>query len=114
MRRGSPFNHRGQVLVLFVILLPVILLGVYALFSYFTLKYEQKNLNHIAEIACEYSLLGNSEEKVRKLILENDKDVQMEKMEGDFQRKSITLKKDVNSLFLNYKTTVSISVECSR
>ena len=54
MLQNRHLDNRGQVLVLFLILLPVILLGIYALFSHFTLKYEEKNLKHIAEIACVY------------------------------------------------------------
>ena len=114
MIRNNSLGNHGQVLVLFIILLPVILLGVYALFSYFSLKYEQKNLNHIAEIACEYELAGKSEEEVKKLILENDKETEIKIVEGNSQSKSLTLKKEVATLFLNYKTTVLISVECSR
>lgn len=114
MKRSNPLDNQGQVLVLFIMLLPVILLGVYALFSYFTLKYEQKNLNYIAEIVCDYVLLEKSEEEVRKLIWENDTAAEIEEIDGNSQNKSITLKKEVDTLFLNYKTTVRVSVECSR
>ena len=114
MIQSRTLNNRGQVLVLFIILLPVILLGIYALFSHFTLKYEEKNLSHIAEIACRYSLTGKSEEDVKKIVLENDKHAEVKKIEGDSESKSVTLTKEVDTLFLNYKTTVLTSVECSR
>ncbi len=114
MLQNRHLDNRGQVLVLFLILLPVILLGIYALFSHFTLKYEEKNLKHIAEIACVYSLTGKSEKDVEKLVLENDPNAEVEKIEGDLENKSVTLTKKVDTLFLNYKTTVLTSVECSR
>jgi len=114
MWRNRFLNSQGQVLILFVILLPVILLVVYALFSYFNLRYEQKNLNHIAKVACEHALTGKSKDEVQKLIFENDADVIMEKIEGNTQKQSVTLQKEVDTLFLNYKTTVRVSTECSR
>jgi len=114
MVRNSPLGNHGQVLVLFIMLLPAILLGIYALFSYFTLKYEEKNLNHIAEITCQYALTGKDEEEIEKLVHKNDKGVKIESIEGNVLNKSVTLKKEVDTLFLNYKTTVLVSVECSR
>lgn len=112
MMWNNSLNQRGQVLILFIMILPVILLGVFAFLSYCTTRYEQKNLKHIAELSCSYALEGKKENEVRKLIQENDSNIEEIEIKWETQSIEIMLKKEISILFLNKKMIIQESVEC--
>ncbi len=106
-------SENGQVLVLFLLILPILILGILALFSYYNITYEKKKLKHIAEIGCQVVLKNKEETKLRELIQKNDSTIEEIKVEWNHSPIKIVLKKEISGLFLNKKSTIQISVECT-
>lgn len=112
MMRNKSLNQQGQVLILFIMILPIILLGVFVFLSYCTVRYEEKNLKHIGELSCRYLLEEKEENKVRELIQENDSNIKEIEIKWGTKLVQIKLTKEIPILFLNKKMTVQKSVEC--
>ncbi len=112
MLRNSSLNNHGQVLILFILLLPVLLLSVFAFLSYCTARYEQKSLKNIAELSCHYALEGKEENEVRELIKKNDSEIEEIEIKWKTKQVEIVLKKEITILFLNQKMSIQESVEC--
>lgn len=91
-------NRKGQVLVMFVILLPFILmLGAFIFDKLYILHYE-KELKNTAGIACRYALTEEREEEIKKLVYKNDIDISEISIDRE---KGITigLVKDIDGVF---------------
>lgn len=88
-------NNKGQVLVLFLLLLPVILILFAFVIDKSYLLYEESKLNNIGNIACDYILEENDINKLKQLVIENDNQINNIKLVDD----EITLKKEIKSLF---------------
>ena len=88
-------NRKGQVLILFLLLLPVILV----LFAFVVDKcymlYEESKLNNIGNIACNYMQEENDIIKINQLIIENDNKIE----EINLENNKIVLEKDIKSPF---------------
>lgn len=70
-------NNKGQTLVIFVILLPVLFVFIGYAAEKCDLLNQKKNLEELAEIVCQYALDSNhNEEKIKRLALENDETIQ--------------------------------------
>lgn len=70
-------NNKGQTLVIFVILLPILCILAGYTIEKCDLLYQKKILNEITETVCKYALDKNhNEEQIKQLALENDKKIQ--------------------------------------
>lgn len=112
-------NNKGQVLVMFLILLPVVLI----LFAYLVdkcyLLYQKNNLNNIGDIVCTYALDNNkTEDNIKQLILENDSSLENIKITRNDNYVLIVLEKNIDSMFGNLlgidKYTVKTKTKCNR
>jgi Flp pilus assembly protein TadG len=88
-------NNKGQVLVIFVVLIPIILTLVAYVFDKCYLLYENKKLSDIANIVCDYSTTSSNKESVYQLALENDSEISKVELDND----NLILEKNVNSIF---------------
>ncbi len=95
-------NNKGQTLVIFVFLLPVIL----ALVAYLTdsslMMYEDNKLDRLNEIVIDYSIENKdtiNSEKIRTLLLKNDRDLTIEEIILTDHQVSIKMSKEIPSLF---------------
>ena len=82
-------NNKGQAIVIFAILLPVILLIVTYIYDVSNMGYEKNKLNGISKI-----IKDNPREDSCVIALKNDKDVLCEQNSN-----IVTLKKRVKSIF---------------
>lgn len=92
-------NRRGQVLVLFVILLPIILAFMGYVFDQCYILYHKNNLQNTARIVCRYALNEENLENIENLALENDKDISVITIKKD--PTTIILEKEIPSVFGN-------------
>lgn len=109
-------NNKGQTLVVFVVLLPFICLVMGFIIDKCYLLYSEKELEHIASIVCEYALdESKTENQIKKLALENDKDIENIRVTREENRVKVILSKNQKSMFSkllgkeSYKIKVKIS-----
>lgn len=93
-------NNKGQVLVTFIILLPMVCI----LFGYVLdkcyLLYQQKELKDIADVVCKYALKEEkSETEMKQLALENDKEIEKIAITRKDNSVQLVLEKKEKSLF---------------
>lgn len=88
-------NNKGQVLVIFVVLLPIILILLAYVFDKCYLLYEQQKISNIADIICDYKIKNSSNELLQQLSLENDSKLTT----IEVNKNSITLEKTTSSIF---------------
>lgn len=94
-------NNKGQTLVVFIILLPLILVLIGYAIDKCCLLYEEKKLNNILSIACNYTIDNkNSITEIERLILENDNKIKTIIINKK-DIATITLEKEINSIFGN-------------
>ena len=78
-------NNRGQTLVLFVILIPVIILLFVAFYQASTIKLEERRIENGIESALEYGLEhlqdDNLFEKIKEIIMMNNVEIEKEDIE---------------------------------
>ncbi len=67
-------NKKGQVLVLFVIMLPLLFLIISMIIGKVYLYGEKKSQQDLANSACIYYKKGKDISEIKNIILENDKD----------------------------------------
>lgn len=109
-------NNKGQTLVVFVILLPILCILIGYILEKGNLFYLERRQKELANTVCKYALnKEKSESQIRQLVLENDhemKRIDISYYQGTTQ---ITLLKEKKSIFSNIigkdsytiKTTVS-------
>ena len=68
-------NNKGQSLVLFVLVLPICFLLIFYIVSEIYLNIEKNNIEKIANTLCKYSKKEEDINKIIKLGLKNDKDL---------------------------------------
>lgn len=91
-------NNKGQSLVIFILVLPLFLTIVFCIKDLYTVRYEKSKLRSLAQTSILYIMKDNkSYEDVRRFINSNDKDINI----LDISNTSITLKKEVPSVFSN-------------
>lgn len=91
-------NNKGQSLVIFILVLPLFLTIVFCIKDLYTVRYEKNKLRSLAQISILYIMKDNkSYEDVGRFINSNDKDINI----LDISNTSITLKKEVPSVFSN-------------
>lgn len=108
-------NNKGQALVLFVLLLPVLILFITYIIDTFRMSYEKSKMTNIGKLAIEYK--NGDEELTNNGIIEfikmNDNEIETTIDEENGYK--IKLTKGINSLFSNIigkdKYTIIVIVE---
>lgn len=89
-------NNKGQTLVLFVVLLPVILILLAFVFDTAYMSMEKNKLNDIAKTSLKYVVKDNKDiNEVKKVIKENDNKIKIEKITNN----NVYLKKEIKPIF---------------
>lgn len=88
-------DNKGQTLVFFVILLPIILFILIFVIELSNMNYQKNKLDNLAYTLVSYKLDNVSNENIYKLMYENDKNVK-----GTILGTSIELKKKYKPLFI--------------
>ncbi len=87
-------NHKGQTLVAFVLLLPILFL----FFAYFIeqskIVQEKIHLNEILAI-----ISSTEEEKIREILYENDEKIELVSYQNQDGKIKITVQKEIESFF---------------
>jgi hypothetical protein len=68
-------NNKGQTLIFFVILLPIILFVFIFLVDLANMNYEKNKLNNLAYALVSYKLDYKSDDDIKDILNKNDKDV---------------------------------------
>ena len=93
-------NNKGQVLVMFLILLPFVLVLFFYVIDKCYLLYQQNSQKNIGEIVCSYALDNSkNNDNVKQLALENDSKLEKIKISRSDDQVIITLGKEINSIF---------------
>ena len=107
-------NNKGQTLVFFVILIPLVLIIFAFIFDYSYMIREQNRLEDIGRSGLNYLLIeSRNKDEVLKVIKENDSDIDV-KFNG---LNEVFLEKEIDSIFGkiigfdNYKIKVSLKGE---
>jgi len=103
-------NNKGQVLVLFVLILPIFLLLAYFVYNELTLYGEKKNQEDLTSSLCKYYKKGTSIKELEELALKNDKDISI-KIENEENNIKKTLVKEIDDL-LNKKNKIKTEIKC--
>lgn len=82
------FNNKGQSIVVFVLVLPLIMLFVAYVYDISKVNYEKKKMKNIAE------LTEDNFDSACEIVSENDKDI-----ECNVTGNKLTLKKEIKSIF---------------
>lgn len=94
-------NNKGQSLVLFICILPIILMIVLLVYDMGQLSSEKEKLNSINKIAIKYLKENNTTEeyliKAENLIKKNDSSIEIIKLENLNNKVTISLNKEVLS-----------------
>lgn len=111
------FNNRGQTLVLFVIILPILLLLLILILDVGKLILTKNELNNINSIVMDYGLSNldkeNLEEKLVELIKLNKDDVDNIDVKVDNSIIYITMNEKINGIFTSYIDIPVFDVELS-
>lgn len=103
-------NKKGQVLVLFVIVLPLIIFIISMVIAKVYLYGEKKSQQDLANSACSYYKKGKSVDEIKEIILENDKE-QTIKITDNNNTVKIILVKYIDNL-LSKKNKVKTELIC--
>lgn len=109
-------NNHGQVLVIFVILLPLLIMFSFYVVDTSYMAYHKNRLDNINAIICDYAITHENvnEDDIGKLLRKNDKNAVIKKIELK-DKVNIDLEVEVPSLFgriigkNSYKIKSSIS-----
>ena len=99
------FNNKGQSIVVFVLVLPLIMLFVAYVYDISKVNYEKKKMKNIAE------LTEDNFDSACEIVSENDKDI-----ECNVTGNKLTLKKEIKSIFGKiigneiYKISVTVNI----
>ena len=94
-------NNKGQVLVTFLLLLPLLLLFLGVMVENCYLFSEKQQVKGTLDIICDYALTEKDTEKIEKLAYQNDSD--LKKVTVKFENNAVTVEsdKDIKSIFGN-------------
>lgn len=96
-------NNKGQVLILFVLLIPCLLLAMAFVIDIGILYQENKHLENAVKDGVYYGLnneeITNTKEKIEELITKNVEDIEEINIQSDDDYLQIYVKKDYKGLF---------------
>ena len=104
-------NNKGQVLVLFIMLLPITFLLIYLVYSQIFLYGEKKNQQDFAYRLCNYYKDGKSINDLEDISKENDNETSLEIKELN-QGIEITLVKVVKDI-INKENKIKTVITCN-
>lgn len=99
----SYMNKKGQILVMFIILLPLVLLMAAYTIDMGLVMYEKNHLEGINESTIDYAMEHFSsitEEKIKEIVAKNDQTITTKVIIGENQI-TIVLEKQIKSIFGN-------------
>ena len=95
-------NNKGQVLILFVLIIPILLLGAVYIIDNTYLAYNKNKLNQINDLVIKDAAIRNmGVDEIKDYINKNDKDIEVEFILVSAEEVQINLKKEVSSYFGN-------------
>lgn len=100
----TKLNNKGQVLVIFVFLIPILVLVFAFVADYGNVLYHQNRLNSVNKTALIYAKNHKEDydiEKVKELVRKNDNEAIINKCEDKDKKITLVLKKDIKSYFGN-------------
>ena len=100
----TKLNNKGQVLVIFVFLIPILVLVFAFVADYGNVLYHQNRLNSINKTALIYAKNHKGDydiEKVKELVRKNDNEAKINKCEDQDKKITLVLKKSIKSYFGN-------------
>lgn len=104
MKKQNLLNNKGQALVMFLLVLPILLFALGFIIDTGMMKYEKTKIENINKMALSYILKNNEtykKEKVEELILKNDKEINITSFTEENKIVKIELEKRIDSLFGN-------------
>lgn len=109
-------NEKGQILVIFIILLPLIILITFIFFQKLLLINEENHLKSIANDACSYYIKSNNKDKVIKLLKENESTIQNIIITTNKDEVIVEFDKEIKDLFnfFNDNNKMHIKTTCNR
>ena len=100
----TKLNNKGQVLVIFVFLIPILVLVFAFVADYGNVLYHQNKLNSVNKTALIYAKNHKEDydiEKVKELVRKNDNEAIINKCEDKNKKITLVLKKSIKSYFGN-------------
>ena len=92
-------NNRGQVLILFVLIIPILILGAAYIVDNIYISYHTNRLNNINSLIINDSVIEKlEEEQIVEYVHKNDEEINVKVIYDDSQIK-ITLTKRIKSIF---------------
>ena len=104
-------NKKGQVLVMFVLLLPILFIGIYLLYIQIDLANEKKNQVKLAEYICDYYQKNNS---IDKVIEYSNKLDDTQSIEIKEEKKSIKINIVKEKSFVNRINRIETKRTCKK
>ena len=95
-------NNKGQVLIVFVLILPLLLLLAAYIIDNTYIAYHTNKLNQINQLIVEDAVInGMTSEEIEEYVAKNDESIEIDFMFVSSDKVELTLKKDIKSLFGN-------------
>jgi len=93
-------NNKGQVLIVFLLIIPVLMLGAVYIIDNIYIAYNTNKLNEINSLVINDAVINDlSAEEIREYIKKNDKDIEVEFILISTDKIEIRLSKKIKSLF---------------
>lgn len=92
-------NNKGQVLISFILILPLIIFFGLFLFENYYINSEKLKIDSISRDICIYASKNNDEEKIKKLTHDNLEDINDVKINYNNESITIEINKNVKSIF---------------
>ena len=93
-------NNKGQVLVLFILIIPVLMLGAAYIVDNIYISYHTNRLNNINSLVIKDTTINKlTEEDIVEYVNKNDADINVEVIYVDSNKIKITLTKRIKSIF---------------
>lgn len=95
-------NNKGQVLILFVLIIPVLLLGAAYIVDNTYIAYNTNKLNGINSLVIKDAAINKmTADEIREYVKKNDKNIEVDFVFISDDKVEIKLKKEINSFFGN-------------
>lgn len=88
-------NNKGQTLIFFIVILPILLLTLMFIIDLSNMNYEKNKLDNLAKEVIEYKLDGKKDEEINSLIRLSDDTIKYE-----LYSNKVILKKEYKPIFL--------------
>jgi len=93
-------NNKGQVLVLFVLIIPILMLGAAYIIDNIYIAYHTNKLNEINNLVIKDASINKlSTDEIEEYVKKNDKDIEVEFIMVTSDKLKINLSKQIKSFF---------------